>query len=81
MTFKGKWPVCLKIVVNGQPREQISHFNFVGYDVSYDTKIDVTNKNQPACGTLHRTLHCKTTIKLKFYKVMAEAVLSYTCEK
>ena len=30
-------------VVNGQLIEQVSHFNFLGCDVSYESEIDITN--------------------------------------
>lgn len=61
---------------NGQRIEYISHFNFLGWDVSYVFNNYITNKLhrfQLMCATIYRTLRNKTAgeIKLKLYKVMA----------
>ena len=74
-----------KIMVNGQPTEEMSHFNFLECDISYKIEIDITNKlhkYQLICGTVHHTVHNKTTreTQLKFYKVLAAPVLTYGCE-
>lgn len=85
MAFKGKFPVRSKIVINGNIIDQVSHFNFLGCDISYEYENDVDNKlhkYQRMCGTIHRQLGNKTTreTKMKFYKVMASPLLTYGSE-
>ena len=41
MAFKGKNPVRSKIMVYGHPVEQISHFCYLGSDVSYLKRHDI----------------------------------------
>ena len=36
MAFRGKHPIRSKIIINNQAIEQVSHFNFLGCDVTYE---------------------------------------------
>ena len=85
MALRGKDQVWTKISLDNVTIEQVSHFNFLGCDVSntYDNDVDnKLHKYQLMCGTIHRTLRHKTRqdTRLKFYKTMATPVLTYGCE-
>lgn len=85
MAFKGKDPVRSKIVVNNEILEQVSHFTYLGCDLTYENETDIQKKLhrfQHICGTLSRTLKKRTRkeTQLKFYKVMAIPVLLYGSE-
>lgn len=85
MAFKGTYPVRTKIIIDNRPIEQVSHFNYLGCDVSYNYDNDITNKlhkYQYICGTIYRSLRNKVRPEtiLKFYKTMAAPVLLYGCE-
>lgn len=85
MAFKGKNPVRSKILVNGNILEQVSHFNYLGCDISFKYEKDIekkVNRFQMICGTIGRTLGRKTRkeIQMKFYKVMAVPTLIYGSE-
>lgn len=81
MTF----PVHNKILVGGNILEQVSHFSFLGCDISYVSHDDNgTNKNidmyQTMHGTIQRTLRNKTRLdmKMKFYKALT--IPHYGCD-
>lgn len=85
MAHRGKFPVRSKIVVEDQILEQVSHFEYLGCNVSWDVDRDIekkVNKFQSICGTINRTLQNKTTkeTKMKFYKIMATPVLMFGSE-
>jgi hypothetical protein len=85
MAFEGKHPRRSKIVIDNKIIEQVSHFNYLGCDVSYNYDADLQiklNKFQYMSGTIKRTITNKTRkdTQLKFYKVMAVATLLYGCE-
>jgi hypothetical protein len=85
MAFLGAYPVRTKITIHNHQIEQVSHFNYLGCDVSYKADNDIKmklHKYQYICGTIHRTLTNKTRkdTMLKFYKTMATPVLLYGCE-
>ena len=64
MAHRGKFPVRSKIVVEDQILEQVSHFEYLGCNVSWDVDRDIekkVNKFQSICGTINRTLQNKTT--------------------
>jgi hypothetical protein len=86
MAFEGpKHPRRSKIVIDNKIMEQVSHFNYLGCDVSYNYDADLQiklNKFQYMCGTIKRTLTNKTRkdTQLKFYKVMVVPTLLYGYE-
>jgi hypothetical protein len=84
MTFKGKFPFRTKIITDNNILEHVSHFNYLGNEITYMQGKDIhnkLNKFSSLCGTL-RTLKTKTrkTIQMKFYEVMALRVLLYGSE-
>jgi hypothetical protein len=75
MAFCGKWPVRSELILDNQPIEQVSQFNYLGCKLSYQGEVDVSHKLQKfnyMCGTTKRTLKNKTRTetKIKFHKVM-----------
>jgi hypothetical protein len=65
--------------------EQVSHFNYLGIEITYMQDKDIHNKLNKfsrKCGTLRRILKIKTrkTTQMKFYKVMALPALLYGSE-
>lgn len=85
MAHRGKFPVRTKIIMDNQPLEQISHFEYLGCNISYEVDHDIENKInkfQRICGTINRTLRNKTRkdTKIKFYKTMAVPILTYGSE-
>lgn len=85
MAFLGKSPIRTKIVLYEKPIEQVSHFRYLGCDISYEPDRDVTDKVhrfQWICGTIHRTLKNKTRkdTKMKLYKTMAVPSLVFGSE-
>jgi hypothetical protein len=44
MTFCSKWPVTSKLILNNQPKEQVSRFNYPGCQLSYQCEVDVHHK-------------------------------------
>lgn len=85
MAHKGKHPVRSKVVIENKILEQVSYFDYLGCNVSYDRDKDIENKLnkfQLICGTINRTLQNKTRkdTKLKFYKIMAVPVLMFGSE-
>jgi hypothetical protein len=44
MSFKGKYLVCLKITVLNSITEQLSYFNHLGCDISYEADYNVNTK-------------------------------------
>lgn len=85
MAFHGKYPIRSKIIINEKPIEQVSHFCYLGTDISYNKDRDIEIKIQRfehICGTINRTLSNKTRkdTKIKLYKVMATPILMYGSE-
>ncbi|KAJ4429720.1 hypothetical protein ANN_21924 [Periplaneta americana] len=85
MAHSGKFTIRTKIIVDNKPIEQVSHFDYLGCNITYDVDRDIDNKIskfQWICGTINRTLKNKTRkeTKLKFYKTMAVPVLTYGSE-
>jgi hypothetical protein len=63
MAFEGKHPRRSKILIKTKIIEQVSHFNYLGCDVScnYDADLQTKlNKFQYTCGTIKHTLINKT---------------------
>ncbi|KAJ4439494.1 hypothetical protein ANN_07618 [Periplaneta americana] len=80
-----KHPVRSKIIINNTVIEQVSHFKYLGCDITYDYDKDVnikTQRFQAICGTIARNLKKKTRkeTQIKFYKTMAIPSLLYGCE-
>jgi hypothetical protein len=46
MAFEGKHPRRSKIVIDNKIIEQVSHFNYLGCDVSYNYDADLLNEFQ-----------------------------------
>jgi hypothetical protein len=85
MAFLGKEPLRTKIELNGKPIEQVSHFKYLGCDISYEHDRDIGEKIQKfqmICGTINRTLKNKarTDTQLKFYKTMAVPTVMFGSE-
>lgn len=85
LAFIGDDHIRAKIIINDKTLEQISNFNYLGYNISYtnnnsDIKTKLS-KFQYLCGTIRRTLKgTRRDTLLKFYKVMAMPTLLYGCE-
>jgi hypothetical protein len=76
MAFKGKDPVRSKIIINDNILKQVSNFNYLGWNLSYNYNRDVQAKLarfQVMCGTIWQILGKQTrkATQLKFYKTMA----------
>jgi hypothetical protein len=55
MAFKGKYPVRTTIITEDKTLEQVNHFIYLGYDVTYleETDIDAKiEKFQNICGII-----------------------------
>jgi hypothetical protein len=83
--FKGKFSISKKIVIDNKSIKKVSHFTYLGCDITCDTNKDSTiklNKLRHMCGTLKQTLKNKTRrIKqIKFYKVIAVPTILYGSE-
>jgi hypothetical protein len=75
MDFCGKWLVRSKLILGNQLIEQVSKFNYLGCQLSYQGEVDVNHKLEKfnyICGTIKRTRKkTRTETQIKFYKVMA----------
>ncbi|XP_075213694.1 uncharacterized protein LOC142319905 [Lycorma delicatula] len=85
MEFMGKFPVRSKIVLGDKILERMSHFNYLGSDVTYENDGNCdknVSRFQAICGTIRRTLHRKllNETQMKLYKVMAVPTLLYGSE-
>ncbi|XP_075210156.1 protein spaetzle 4-like [Lycorma delicatula] len=85
MAFLEKFPIKSKIILGDKILEQVSHFNYLGCDITYENDRDCNKKIsrfQAICGTIRRTLHRKVLneTQMKFYKVMAVRALLYGSE-
>jgi hypothetical protein len=83
MAFCGKWPVRSELILDNQPLEQVSKFNYLGCQLSYQGEFDFNHKLEKfryMCGTIKRTLKNKTRTetKNKFYKVVAVSADFYS---
>lgn len=57
MAFRRKNPIGSKIIINNQPIEQVSHFNFLEFDVTYEYEHNINkkiNRFQMICGSINR---------------------------
>jgi hypothetical protein len=55
IAFCGKWPVRPKLILDNQPTEQVSKFNYLGCQLSYQGEVDVSHKAEKfnyICGTI-----------------------------
>jgi uncharacterized GH25 family protein len=85
ITFCGKWPVRSILILDNQPTDQVSRFNYPRYQLSYQGEVDVDHKLEKfnyTCGTIKRTLKYKTGMEtqIKFYQVMAVSAPLYGSE-
>ena len=73
-----KYPLRTKIVLDTKSIEQMSHFHYLGYDITYDADHKLA-KFQSICNTVCRVLSRETRkeTRLKFYKVIAVPELFY----
>jgi hypothetical protein len=63
MLFHGKDPLRTKILIYNETTEQVSHFRYLGCDVTYEINNDIQNKLNKfsqICDTITRTLKGKT---------------------
>jgi hypothetical protein len=44
MAFKGKEHIRSKICVYDKPKEQVSSFKYLGYNISYENDVDISAK-------------------------------------
>jgi hypothetical protein len=44
MAFKGKYPVRIKIIIEDKSLEQVNHFRYLGYDVTFLEETDTDAK-------------------------------------
>jgi hypothetical protein len=82
IAFEGKHPRRSKIITDNKIIEQVSHFNYLGCDVSCNCDADLQiklNTCQYMCGTIKRTLTNKIRkdTQLTCYIVMALPTLLY----
>jgi hypothetical protein len=81
MSFKEKYPIRTKIVIEDKTLEQVNHFKYQGYDVTFleETGTDAKIKKfQNVCNTIRPTLgKTRKDKQIKFYKVMAVPTLLY----
>jgi hypothetical protein len=85
MAFKGKHPIRTKIVINDTIVEQVSHFKYLGSDISYENKKDIEEKVakfRQICGSIHRNIKSETRkdTGIKFYKTTTVPTLMYASE-
>jgi hypothetical protein len=85
MAFKGKHLVRTEIFINDTILERVSHFKYLGSDVSYENNKDIDEKVakfRHICGSMHRNLKNKTSrdSRTKFYKTTAVPKLMYASE-
>ena len=65
MGFQGKQHMRTKIVMSGKIIERVRDFNYLGCNISYCERKEVSNKVnkfQRMCGTISRTLKGKTQL-------------------
>lgn len=68
MNFKGKYSVRSKIVIDSKTVEQVSQFERLGCDTSYEYDNDIdenVHKVQAVCGTIKKKLNHKTPKKMQ----------------
>ncbi|PSN58388.1 hypothetical protein C0J52_12974 [Blattella germanica] len=85
MTFKGRDPIRSKIILENKVLEQVSHFKYLGCDITYSESIEIlnrTHKFQAVCGCINRTLRNKTRkdTQLRFYNTITLPQLVYGSE-
>ena len=85
MAFQGRNPVRSKIIIEDSILEQVSHFQYLGCDITYKHDQDVDKKIQKfqaVCGTIKRTFKNKVRqeTQLRYYSVMALPVICYGSE-
>ncbi|PSN32209.1 hypothetical protein C0J52_24601 [Blattella germanica] len=85
MAFKGRDPIRSKIILENKVLEQVSHFKYLGCDITYSDSIEIlnrTHKFQAVCGCINRTLRNKTRkdTQLRFYNIIALPQLLYGSE-
>ena len=85
MAFAGKDPVRSKIVLDNRILEQVSHFTYLGCDVSYEKDKEIlrrVSRFQTVCGFINRTFRrrVRKDTQARLYDVMAVPLLLYGCE-
>lgn len=82
MTFQGiQILVRSKIIIEEKTLERVYHFNYLSCDTLLEDKnVEIKiHKYQAICGIINRPLKYETNkeTRMKFYKTMAVAVLTY----
>ena len=84
MALQGKDPSRSKITLENKTSEQISHFNYLGRDASFEYHRDIKNKwdkFQYICETIRRTLrNSRENTRKKIFKTLAIPTLLYGSE-
>jgi hypothetical protein len=63
VVFRGKFPIGTKTVKDNEPLDQVSHFTYLGYDITWNANKYITvklNKFRHICGTLKGTFKSKS---------------------
>ncbi|KAJ4434311.1 hypothetical protein ANN_22866 [Periplaneta americana] len=79
--YRDRWRAYVRAAMN----LRVSHFKYLGCDITYDYDKDVnikTQRFQAVCGTIDKNLKKKTRkeTQIKFYKTMATPTPLYGCE-
>lgn len=86
MAFSGENPIPSKIMINNTLIERVNSFNYLGYNLSYITDEDMSNKISKfikitgVINTVFKTSHVQKHTRLKVYKTLARPVLTYGSE-
>jgi hypothetical protein len=85
LALRGKYPMRIKIVINGRIFYQVLNFNYLGYNMGLNREKDIDVKLQrfqQICGIIKRTLAGKVRKEtlLWYYKIMAIPTLLYGSE-
>jgi hypothetical protein len=85
MAFKGKHFIRIKIVINDTILEKVSHFKYLGSDISYEDYKDTDEKvakSRHICGSIHRNVKNETRkdTRIKFCKTTVIPTLMYASE-
>ena len=85
MAHYGKDAIRTKIILRDKPLEQISNFNYLGCDITYNKEKDYIkkiNKFQSVCGTISKTFKNKARLdtQTRLYNILAIPVVLYGSE-
>jgi hypothetical protein len=85
VALHGKYPIRTKILIYNETIEQVSYFNYLGCDATYEINNDIQNKLNKCrqiYGIIVKTLKGKARkeMQIKFYKMMGVPTLLYGSE-